>query len=400
MTVQYVEIGSIFQMSSGGTPSKKNPEYYLNGDIPWVKTGDLKKMYLDNVEDYITKLGVEKSSAKVFPKGTVLIAMYGATIGNCSILNFEAATNQACAAFLPNEKVLPEFLYFYLMSIKEKLVSLGVGGAQPNISQTILKSIKLPLIPLEKQIKVIEALSEGLALIDKRQSQITALDELTQSLFLEMFGDSKELPKRKIGEVIQSIEAGWSVSGEERPKTNDEIAVLKISAVTKGYFKDDEYKVISPEVKIKKAVFPQKGDIIVSRANTRELVGASAIVPKDYSNLILPDKLWKINLYKEIVTQEYFHTVINTKEIRNEFSKNATGTSGSMLNISMQKFKEIEIDLPSIIDQKIFSEKVENVQKMKVSFEKAKLEMENLYNSLLKKAFKGELFKTNPLKRS
>ena len=128
-----VKLGDIFEIGSGGTPSKSHPEYY-GGDIPWVKTGDLKNEYLYEVEDFITEEGLKNSAAKVYEADTVLIAMYGATIGATSILKINACTNQACAAIKKNEQVIPEYLYYFLRSKKKKFVKDGVGGAQPNIS--------------------------------------------------------------------------------------------------------------------------------------------------------------------------------------------------------------------------------------------------------------------------
>ena len=123
------KLGDIFEISSGGTPSKLHPEYY-DGNIPWVKTGDLKWKYLYDVEDYITEKGLNNSSAKMYEANTVLIAMYGATIGATSILKFPACTNQACAAFKKNEEVLPEYLCWlstaeYISRISKKC---GLGS--------------------------------------------------------------------------------------------------------------------------------------------------------------------------------------------------------------------------------------------------------------------------------
>ncbi|KQL57160.1 hypothetical protein AN965_10660 [Alkalicoccobacillus plakortidis] len=283
------------------------------------------------------------------------------------------------------EKVSTKYIYYYLSFIK-------IPNTGYNRHFKYLKEIVIPVPSFVMQLKLVELFDHVGKIIIKRQSQISSLDELTQSVFIEMFQDNKDSSKVSIEQVVDSIEAGWSVSGEERAKKEKEIAVLKISAVTKGYFNDKEYKVLNPNIEIKKAVYPQKGDILFSRANTRELVGASAIVPKDYRDLILPDKLWKINLRKEIITSEYFHTAINTKKVRNKFSKNATGTSGSMLNISMQKFKGVEINLPSIEKQKLFSKKFIQIQQMKQNLISSQEEVNVLYNSLLQKAFKGELF--------
>ncbi len=294
------------------------------------------------------------------------------------------------------ELVIPKFLMYVLFNLHRTKKVLKFQNKTTGIINLKLEQYlnqTTVIIPsLEIQSKVVVSLDQAYALIEKRQSQITALDELTKSLFLEMFYQGDTPYFVKIGEIIESIEAGWSVSGEERPKKIDELAVLKISAVTKGYFKEEEYKVINRNTVIKKAIYPKKGDIIFSRANTRELVGASAIVPKDYSDLILPDKLWKINLEKKKITPEYFHAVINTKKTRDKFSKSATGTSGSMLNISMQKFKEVEIPLLPFEKQVLFSGKLNEISKIKEKLIAAQKNIEQMYNSLLQKAFKGELF--------
>ena len=117
-----VKLGEIYNITSGGTPSKSHPEYYENGNIRWVKTGDLKEKYLYEVEDYISLEGLNNSSARMYKPDTVLLAMYGATIGAVSILKVDACTNQACAAFSKNDDVIPEFLYFYLKSRKDRFV--------------------------------------------------------------------------------------------------------------------------------------------------------------------------------------------------------------------------------------------------------------------------------------
>lgn len=112
--MKFERLGDIVTITSGGTPLTSKREFYDNGTIPWVKTGDLKVRHLSKVSDKITQLGLENSSAKIFPVNTVLVAMYGATIGACSILKIEAATNQACAALLPSEKINHDYLFFYL----------------------------------------------------------------------------------------------------------------------------------------------------------------------------------------------------------------------------------------------------------------------------------------------
>jgi len=144
---QFLSIKEFAHTTSGGTPKRGMAEYY-NGEIPWVKSGDLNNGYLNSCDEYITELGLNKSSAKIFKSGTLLIALYGATIGRLSILNFEASTNQAICGITVNENVDVKYLFYYFLSIQRELIGQGKGGAQPNINQQIVKETIVPLPPL------------------------------------------------------------------------------------------------------------------------------------------------------------------------------------------------------------------------------------------------------------
>ena len=183
-------LSEIFEIGSGGTPSKSHPEFY-GGNIPWIKTGDLKSEYLYEAESFITDEGLKNSSAKMYETDTVLIAMYGATIGATSILKFPACTNQACAAFKRSEEILPEYLYYFLRSQKDKFVSDGVGGAQPNISAGYLKKVKIIVKPLEEQESIICILDKLNHLLEVRENQLKELDTIIKARFVELFGNPK-----------------------------------------------------------------------------------------------------------------------------------------------------------------------------------------------------------------
>jgi type I restriction enzyme S subunit len=152
-------LGDLGIWSSGGTPSRKNADYF-GGDIPWVKTGDLKDSLVDEIDGTITERGLKNSSAKLLPAGTLLVAMYGATIGRTGVLKNPAATNQACAAFIPdvhNAELVP-YLWWFLRASIDQLRALGQGGAQPNISQTLLKRFPVPVPPLPEQRRIVARL--------------------------------------------------------------------------------------------------------------------------------------------------------------------------------------------------------------------------------------------------
>ena len=163
---EVVEIGQVFRTSSGGTPLKDREDFYKDGNIPWLRSGEVAQGFITSSELFITEEGLKNSSAKIFPVNTVLVAMYGATAGQVGLLKFEAATNQAVCGILPNDKVIPEYLYHILKSQKEYLISLSGGGAQPNISQKIIRDLKIPLPPLSIQEEIVGEIEGYQKIID------------------------------------------------------------------------------------------------------------------------------------------------------------------------------------------------------------------------------------------
>lgn len=144
-------LGTHLKTTSGGTPSKKHPEYYENGTIPWLTSGEVNKGRISVPEHYITKAGLENSSAKLTPAGSVVVAMYGATAGQVGIVDFETATNQAVCCIAPTETCNSEYLRFALESQKDWMISQCLGGAQPNISQGVVRRAHIPDAPIAEQ---------------------------------------------------------------------------------------------------------------------------------------------------------------------------------------------------------------------------------------------------------
>ncbi len=176
------KISQVASTMSGGTPNRKKSEYY-NGDIPWVKTGELIHKYLNNSEEKITELGLNNSSAKLMPVGAVLIAMYGATVGKSTILGISASTNQACCGIIPNKDYLNnEYLYYRLQYWKDKLISMATGAAQPNISQQLIKELLIPLPNLSEQEKIVDILNIQDEKIANEKANLDSLKEIKQGL--------------------------------------------------------------------------------------------------------------------------------------------------------------------------------------------------------------------------
>lgn len=171
---KWVKLENLGKWKSGGTPSRSHREYYENGTIPWLKTGDLNDGVIKSVGEYITNSGLENSSAHINPAGSVLIAMYGATIGKVGILQFPCATNQACCACVLKENICDQwYLFYFLLSQRKNFIALGAGGAQPNISRTKIVNSWIPLPPLEEQHRIVAKLNELIGSISQLAQTIS-----------------------------------------------------------------------------------------------------------------------------------------------------------------------------------------------------------------------------------
>ena len=175
---EWQKLGDIGAWQSGATPNRLNKEYY-GGDIPWLKTGDLNDGYIYEIPETITQKALEETSVKLNPAGSVLIAMYGATIGKVGILTFPATTNQACCACVDYQGIDQLYLFYFLLSHKEEFIMLGGGGAQPNISKEKIVDTYVPVPPLLEQKRIVNAIEQWFNLIDSLE---TAKENLQTSI--------------------------------------------------------------------------------------------------------------------------------------------------------------------------------------------------------------------------
>ena len=169
-------------IGSGTTPKSDNAEYYDNGFIDWVITGDLNDGVLAKTSKKITQKAVDECSAlKLFPKGTLLVAMYGATIGKIAVMDFDGYTNQACCAIANSQKVLTKIAYYWFLANKQNIINMSYGGGQPNINQDIVKALKIVFPSLDEQQSIADFLDDKTAkidvLIDIKRKQIELLKE-------------------------------------------------------------------------------------------------------------------------------------------------------------------------------------------------------------------------------
>jgi type I restriction enzyme S subunit len=390
---KYVSLGDVFKVSSGGTPSRTKSEYF-GGDIPWVKTGDLKGVYANKPKEFITQVGLKNSSAKLFPPSTVLLAMYGATIGACSILSFEAATNQACAAILPNESYNEKYLYYYFSYIKPSLIRMGVGGAQPNISAGLIKKLKIPNLSVKEQKNIAEILDAADSLRQKDQQLVEHYDRLSQSLFLDMFGDPNVNPFEwnfvKIESLINEKTINGFFAKKEHYVDNGTPIVWITDFINKDYVQMERLRTVNIDEKGISKYKLSYGDALFCRSSlTVEGIGKCSIVPRIIPEEVLFEcHIIKINFCEKIVP-EYFRFLSNTSYFRGNVMKSAK--TSTMTTISQEGITKILIPVPPENIQNKFRERLTAIQTQKELAKKNLIKSDDLFNSLLQKAFKGEL---------
>ena len=415
----WTRMQNIARWGSGGTPSRKIPEYY-KGTIPWLKTGELNDDYIFETEEHITKDAIINSSAKLFPVNTVAIAMYGATIGKVCILGVKAATNQACACGIAYPEINFKYLFYYARSQKNAFINQGKGGAQPNISQEIIKSHPFPLSPLPEQSRIVDRIEGLFAKLDearqKVQDVLDGFEPRRAAILHKAFSGELTAWWRKKhgvgmeewrtvswGTFITLIEAGRNWNADGRPPKNDEFGVVKVSAVTWGEFNEFESKTCTCEKQWNENVQIHSGDFLFSRANTLQLVGNCVIVKDISKRLMLSDKILRFTFDNSVVPG-YILNFTRSDLYRKQIEQLASGNQDGMRNVSQKNMKLVEFPIPELNEQTEIVRILDNFfakeQQAKEASETVLEQIDLIKKSILARAFRGELGTNDPAEES
>jgi len=379
---EYKKLGEVCHTSSGGTPSRTKVENYEDGKIPWLRSGEVAQGLIYNSEMFITEIGLKNSSAKLFPIDTVVLAMYGATVGQVGLLKKEMSTNQAICGIYPNNKFIPMFLLYTLKAKKSSFIKDAVGGAQPNISQNLIKNTLIPVPPLSEQQHIVEELDLLSSIIEKKKAQLKELDNLAQSIFYEMFGDpitNEKGWKIKPFKEIASFKNGLNY----HPTDNGQI----IKCIGVGDFQDkkelrefDQIKVFSINEVVDESYYLQDGDIIIVRSNgSRELVGRNMIIyPNNekitYSGFCIRCRIFTTNILPIILNR-----ILSNKSTMIVLRQEGRGCNIS--NINQKILSSLPIITPPIVLQYEYVQKVQSIEHQKDLIKQSITEVETLFNS-------------------
>lgn len=345
---QGVRLGEIVAPRLGSIdPSRHPDESFVLYSIPAFECGAPERLQ-----------GRDIGSAKqVVQPGDVLLSRIIPHIRRAWVVGSDPTSRTIASnewLVFRNERIYPDYLRHVLVGDRFHSAFMttvsGVGGSLLRAKSSYVAEITIPLPPLAEQRRIAALLERADGVRQKREESRRLVNELLRSVFLEMFGDPVRNEKGwevvRMGAVINRIEAGTSIGGEERLARAGEWSVLKVSAVTSRSYRPEEAKVVSRPPRL--PVVPEPGDLLFSRANTRELVAATCIVDQYRSHTFLPDKIWRVSTDVGRLSPVYLHFVLGVEGIRRLLTRQATGTSGSMFNVSQSKFLALPVPLPPI----------------------------------------------------
>ncbi len=329
---EWVRVGDIGSWSAGATPSRSNPKYY-GGDIPWLKTGDLNDGYIMEVPEFISEEALEKTSVRLNPIGSVLMAMYGATIGKLGILNIEATTNQACCACIPYSIIYNKYLFYYLMGQRRVYIKMGAGGAQPNISKEKIINSIVPLPPLEEQKRIVAKIEELMPYVDKYDVAYSEVEELNkkfpedmQKSILQYAIQGKLVEQRKEDGTAKDL---YKQIQEEKKKLIKEGKIKKQKALPE--ITEDEIPFVIPEnwkwVRLGDIVsfyggYAYKSSTYVNKSNNMIIRIGNVKNDKlllDVNPVFIPQEIADVTIKYKILPNDILFTMTGTRKKRDYF---------------------------------------------------------------------------------
>ena len=399
---QIVKIGNISTQIRGVSYSKSDVIANMqDGYLPVLRANNIQEQGLV-LDDFVYVPESKISEKQRILAGDVIIA---ASSGSISLVGKAASAKEDinagfgafCKILRPNtELVDPRYFanYFQTQKYRQIISNLAAGANINNLKNEHLDDLKIPLPPLAEQRRIASILDQADGLRQKRQQAIEKLDQLLQATFIDMFGDPVSNPKGwdlvKVGDIVDEFIGGKNI---ECPDESDsDYKILKVSAVTSKVYKPNESKFAPNTFEPNPLAIVEKGDLLFSRANTTELVAATAYVWETPENIVLPDKLWKFSISDESkVNKLYLWDLFKNIEFRNELSKLSSGTSGSMKNISKGKLNELKMPLPPKELQDKFAEFSTKLWEQIKTFQQSSYSLDSLFNSLQNQAFSGTL---------
>lgn len=382
--MEYKTLGELCDVVSGGTPSRSKQDYW-NGDIPWIKIGNIKSRYISEADEFITEAGLSESSAKILKKGTILYTIF-ATLGEVGVLTIDACTNQAIAGItIKDESIIDrDYLFYFLKSKKNYVNEVGRGVAQNNINMSILRGFEVPLRNLHEQQEITEVLDKTSLIIEARRRELEKLDTLIKARFVEMFGIPIDRAKANM-KFTDCVDFNPKKS-EIKDLQDVEVSFVPMECVgVDGSFTIRENGPVSSYYK--GYTYFRDGDVLLAKITPCFENGKAAIAEGCKNGIGFGTTEFHVARPKEGVSNSYWiKYMLKNDTVHDLATINMTGSAGQK-RIQTPFFEKLTIFCPPIELQNQFAEFVKQVDKSKVVVQKALDEAQILFDSLMQEYF-------------
>lgn len=385
------------EIVGGSTPSTSVKEFW-DGDVCWATPKDLSELdcaYISNTPRKLTRAGLESCAAAILPVGSVLFSSR-APIGHVAVNTVPMATNQGFKSLVPKpERTDAKFLYWWLRANRAYLENLGNGATFKEVSKGIVSRIEILLPSLAEQRRIAEVLDRADALRAKRRAALAQLDSLTQSIFLDLFGDPVTNSKSwKRAEMIDTVVGKYGIKagpfGSSLKKEDyaaDGYRIYGQEQVIAGRFDIGDYYIGERKYQQLKSCAVAEGDLLVSLVGS---FGKVLIVPPGIEPGIINPRLLKITPNQQLVRPDFLAALLQHSTVQAEFQRVAHGGTMGILNAGL--LKRLKVILPPLTLQREFALRVTVVEKLKTAQRASLTELDALFASLQHRAFNGELF--------
>lgn len=308
--------------------------------------------------------------------------------------------NQHIFKVLPSKGVDPNYLYFALKSVIRELERKTHGSTMKHVVRGDFEATRVPLPSLNEQRRIADLLARAEAIVRLRREAQDKAQAVIPALFIDMFGDPATNPKGwpvfPLGKLLHAIDSGRSPKCHSRPRRSGEWGVLRLGAVTYCEYQDAEHKTLPGDIAPNPSLEVAAGDLLLSRKNTSELVGASAYVWNTAGRILLPDLIFRLRIADLTkIDPVYLWKLLTSKAKRRALARLATGSAGSMPNISKARLRTLPVELPPHELQARFSEHVRRLRSVAVQQTEALIKAEATFQALLERAFSGALSETS-----
>lgn len=390
------KMSEVATWSSGGTPKATESSYYENGTIPFLVIGDLNDGIVTKSSSKITESGLKNSSAKMIPIDTLLVGMYG-SIGKLGITGIECCTNQAIAFVKELHGVTTKYLFYFMKMIRPKLISLGKGGTQKNISQSILKSLDVFVPPLPEQERIVARIEELFSELDKAvetlnttKQQLAVYRQAVISTSFPELTSSNSVRLDEIAEISGGITKGRDLS-QQKTIT---LPYLRVANVQNGYLDLSQMKDIEVKLNEVDKYLLQEGDVLYTEGGDRDKLGRGTVWKNEIPRCVHQNHVFKARLNQERALPQYVAYWSMSVYARDYFFKKGK-QSVNLASINKTVLSALILPMPSLEEQASIINNIESrlsvCDQIEKTIEQSLQQAEALRQSILKQAFEGRL---------